>query len=115
SQRTKAGSDLGSLEGELRVMAVDRETLTRVSAELEALSGLKGPGVGPKIRGLDVDLRRLDVELTKIENEVEALKDEIKGYDTAELARKRALCNERLKEEGRLQQDIADRQLKIEE
>jgi DNA sulfur modification protein DndD len=43
------------------------------------------------------------------------LRDEIRGYDTSEISRKRALRDQLLKEEGRLQQDIGDRQTKIDE
>jgi DNA sulfur modification protein DndD len=115
TQRFRAGTELGTLEGDLRRLGVDREALSRVSAELATLNRLKASGIGPKIRGLDTDLRRLDVELTKLENEVEELRDEIRGYDTSEISRKRALRDQLLKEEGRLQQDIGDRQTKIDE
>ena len=50
---------------------------------------------------------QLKWELQRAENEIERLKDEIAGQDTAELARKRALQTEALKEEGRLTQSIS--------
>ena len=115
NQRSEAGTELGTLEGHLRRLGIDQEALSRVSAELATLNRLKASGVGPKVRGLDTDLRRLDVELTKLENEVEELRDQIRGYDTSEISRKRSLRDQLLKEEGRLQQDISDRQRKIDE
>jgi DNA sulfur modification protein DndD len=115
NQRSRAGTELGTLQGDLRALGIDREALSRVSAELATLNRLKPTGIGPEIRGLDADLRRLDVELTKLENEVETLRDEITGYDTAEISRIRAFRDQLLKEEGRLQRDIADRQKRIDE
>jgi hypothetical protein len=61
-----------------------------------------------RLREIDKDARTAEVELQRAENEIERLKDEIAGQDTAELARKRVLQTEALKEEGRLTQSIND-------
>ncbi|MEK9279180.1 hypothetical protein MTR72_05910 [Bradyrhizobium sp. ISRA442] len=46
--------------------------------------------------------------MQRVENEIERIKDQIAGEDTAELAKKRVHHTEALREEGRLQQSIAD-------
>jgi len=113
SRRAAIGNDLGALEGQLRGMTTGSEALSRVAAEMQALDRLKGGGVGPKIRGIDADLRRLDVELTQVENEIEDLRKEIRGYDTAEISRKRAFRDQLIREEARLDKDIQDVQTQL--
>lgn len=114
-KRAKAGSELGEIEGTLRSMPIDHRGLTRVSAEIQEINRLLRPGVGPRIRSIDVETRKLGVELTKVENEAEMLGDEIKGYDTAEIARKRALRDGMLREEGQIGRDIGADQKRIDE
>jgi len=104
--RSNAGNELGEIEAKLRIMPVDHRGLTRVSAEIQEISRLLRPGVGPRIRAIDVEVRRLGVELTKVENEAEKLIEEIGGNDTAEIARKRALRDGMLREEGQIERDI---------
>lgn len=114
-KRTKSGSELGEIEAALRGIPAVHQDLTRVSAEIQEIARLLRPGVGHRIRNIDVELRKLGVDLTKVENEAETLANEIKGYDTAEIARKRALCNGMLREEGQIERDITVDQKKIEE
>jgi DNA sulfur modification protein DndD len=104
--RGAAGKALGTLESELRNVADTQEALARCFAELEALTRLKPTGAGPKISGIDADVRRTEVELTRNENRIEELTDEIEGFDTADIARKRVLRDQLLREEDRLQNDI---------
>lgn len=106
-RRSNAGNELGEIEAKLRIMPIDHRGLTRVSAEIQEINRLLRPGVGPRIRAIDAETRKLGVELTKVENEAETLSDEIKGYDTAEIARKRALRDGMLREEGQIERDIA--------
>ena len=109
-----AGKELGTLEGEIRVLAVDQNALTSVSAEMDAIDKLIVAPVGPVIRRIEMEMRKLDVELIKAENDIEALHEEIKGFDTAEMARKRALRDQLLKNESTLERDIQVTQTNIE-
>lgn len=109
-----AGNELGVLEGEIRALAVDQNALTSVSAEMNAIDKLIVAPVGPVIRRIEVEMRKLDVELIKAENDIETLNDEIKGFDTAEMARKRALRDQILKNESTLERDIQVTQTNIE-
>ena len=67
-----------------------------------------------RLEQINRDLQNYEVQLTKVENEAEGLRDEIRGYDTAEIARKRSIRDEKLKEETRLQGDINSRRDEIE-
>lgn len=109
-----AGNELGTLEGEIRDLAVDQNALTSVSAEMNAIDKLIVAPVGPVIRRIEVEMRKLDVDLIKAENDTEALTEEIKGFDTAEVARKRALRDQILKNESALERDIQLTQTNIE-
>ena len=109
-----AGNELGTLEGEIRYLAVDQNALTSVSAEMNAIDKLIVAPVGPVIRRIEVEVRKLDVELIKAENDIETLNEEIKGFDTAEVARKRALRDQILKNESILEREIQETQTNIE-
>ena len=109
-KRAAAGQQLGDLQGQLQAFSVDQASLTAVSAKLAALNGLVGVAVGERISDADAELRKMDVELTKLENEIEKLNEQLRGFDTAEIARKRALHSQLLKQEGALDKDISDRQ-----
>jgi DNA sulfur modification protein DndD len=113
-QREKAGAELGTLEAKIRVMTVDAEAMQRVSAEIRDLTRLLRAGPAARLAEVDREIARLSVDLTKTENEIEKLSDQIQGQDTAEIARKRALRDGLLKEEGRLDRDIKDAQAKLE-
>ena len=77
-----------------------------LSAQIAALNKIRGSNVRDRLEQINRDLQNIEVQLTKIENEAEGLRDEIRGYDTAEIARKRSIRDEKLKEETRLQGDI---------
>lgn len=109
-----AGNELGTLEGEIRDLAIDQNALTSVSAEMNAIEKLIVAPVGPVIRLIEVDMRKLDVELIKAENDIETLNEEIKGFDTGEMARKRALRDQILKNESTLEREIQLTQTNIE-
>lgn len=114
-KRAKAGSELGEIEAILRTITIDRSGLTQVSAEMQEISRLLKPGVGSRISDIDAQMRKLGVELTKVENEAEKLREEIKGYDTADIARKRAFRDGLVREEGQLARDIAADQKNIDD
>ncbi|MBK6786998.1 MAG: AAA family ATPase [Betaproteobacteria bacterium] len=112
-QRTKVGRDLGALEAELRAVQVDSDELARITAEIRDLSRLLRAGPAVRLLEIDKEFARLAVELTRVENEIEKLTDQIRGHDTAEIARKRALRDGLLKEEGKIERDMKDTQSKL--
>lgn len=112
-QRERAGTELGTLEAQIRLMKVDAEAMQRVSAEIRDLTRLLRAGPAARLAEVDREMARLSVDLTRTENEIEKLSDQIQGQDTAEIARKRALRDGLLKEEGRLDRDIKDAQAKL--
>ena len=109
-----AAEELKTLEGKIRDLAIDKSMLTRVSSEMDAIDKLIVTPVGPVIRQIEMDIRKLEVELIKAENLTETLNKEIKGFDTASLARKRALRDQLLKNESSLERDIQETQANIE-
>ena len=64
------------------------------------------PGPTDQIKFCDKAISKLKVEQTKLDNEIERLHDQIKGQDTAEIARKRALRDGLIKIEGATEQNI---------
>lgn len=115
SGREETGAKLGRVEAAIRASRTDHSSLANVTARIREIDRLGRPGVLPKIKELDAETRRSGVELTKIENEAERLSDEIRGFDTAEISRKRSLRDGLLREEGQLERDVEDRQKKIDE
>lgn len=107
-RRNSAGKDLGRLQGELKTVEVDNHALTRVLADITAIEKIMVVGVSGQIREIDSGIRKLDVELTKVENDIERLREEIRGYDTAEISRKRTLRDSLLREEAVLEKDISN-------
>lgn len=105
-QRENAGKELSELEAELISIAVDENGRNRISAEIRDLDRLLKQGPTAQIGICDREISRLKVEQTKLDNEIERLYDQIKGQDTAEIARKRALRDGLLKEDGRIEQHI---------
>ncbi|OFX00504.1 MAG: hypothetical protein A3E78_09690 [Alphaproteobacteria bacterium RIFCSPHIGHO2_12_FULL_63_12] len=112
-RRTAIGAQLGRLQAELEQHTDKSAALQSVSAQIEALSKIRGVNVRDQLAQANRDLQAHEIELTRIENEIARLEDEILGYDTAELARKRQLRDAKLHEEGRLQKDIADRRSEL--
>lgn len=104
--RSQIGEALGMAEAELQSINDGSATLQYVSGQLDALSQIRGINAKDRLWQVEKDIRGYQVFLTKVENKIEKLKDEIAGYDTAEIARKRILHEEKIKEEGRLQNDI---------
>lgn len=107
-RRFQIGQALGKAETDLRSIDDSSSALQDVSGQLDALSKIRGINAKDRLRQVEKDLQGYNVRLTQIENDIERLRDEIAGYDTAEIARKRVLLSEKIKEEGRLQGDIQD-------
>lgn len=113
SQREVAGAELGRLEAEYLGIAVDETARNRISAEIRDLDRLLKPGPTAQIKFCDKELSKLKVEQTKLDNEIERLHDQIKGQDTAEIARKRALRDGLIKNEGSIEQNIRASKAKL--
>lgn len=107
-RRSQIGEALGKAETELQSIDDSSAALQEISGQLDALSKIRGINAKDRLRQTENDLQGYNVRLTQIENDIEKLRDEIAGYDTAELARKRVLQSEKIREEGRLQGDIQD-------
>ena len=105
-RRSQIGQALGKAEVELGRISDSSAALQGISVQLDALSKIRGIHARDRLWQIEKDLQGYQVRLTQIENKIEKLKDDISGYDTAEIARKRVLHGEKIKEEGRLQDDI---------
>lgn len=106
-RRDEIATELGVLQAQVQQHQDSTDALQKVSAQIEVLNKIRGASVRDRISAIDADMQNQEVELTRIDNESEKLRDEIHGYDTAEIARKRALRDEKVKEEGRLQNEIS--------
>ena len=107
-RRSQIGEALGKAEVELRSIEDSSTALQDISGQLDALTKIRGINAKDRLCHIEKDLQGHQVRLTQIENEIEKIKDEIAGYDTAEIARKRVMHTEKIKEEGRLQADVRE-------
>lgn len=105
-RRSQIGKELGEAETELQSIEDSSSALNDISGKLHALSKIRSINVKDQLRQVQNDIQAYQVRLTQVENEIEKLKDEIAGYDTAEIERKRIVLAEKIKEEGRLQNNI---------
>jgi DNA sulfur modification protein DndD len=112
-RRAEIGKELGRLQGELQNLSDTSDLFQELSAQIAALNKIRGSNVRDRLEQINRDLQNIEVQLTKVENEAEGLRDEIRGYDTAEIARKRSIRDEKLKEEARLQGEINSRRDEI--
>lgn len=108
AHRPRIGEALGKAEAELQTIADSTTALQGISGQLDALSKIRGTHAKDRLRQAEKDLQGYQVRLTQVENDIERRRDEIAGYDTAEIARKRVLHSEGIKEEGRLQKEIQE-------
>ena len=111
-RRSQIGEALGKTEVELQSIENSSASLQSISGQLDALSKIRGTNAKDRLCQVEKDLQGYQVRLTQVENEIEKLRDEIAGYDTADIARKRVIHHEKIKEEGRLQRDIHDQTAK---
>ena len=107
-RRSQIGQALGKAEADLQSIDDSSAALQDISGQLDALSKIRGTNAKDRLRQVEKDLQGYQVRLTQVENGIERRRDEIAGYDTAEIARKRVLHSEKIKEEGRLQRDIQE-------
>lgn len=112
-RRSQVGQALGMAEADLRSIEDSDSALQEISGQLDALSKIRSANVKDQLQQVEKDIQSYQVRLTQVENEIEKLRDEIAGYDTAEIARKRVLHKEKIKEEGRLQESIKDQKSKL--
>ena len=104
--RAALGAQLGQLEVELSNLGDAATDFQGTSSELAILDDIKGVKARDRLVEIDKDIRVAEVGLQKAENDIERAEEKIAGQDTAELARKRVLQQEKLKEEGRLTESI---------
>lgn len=104
--RRELGKELGNLQGELANLRDSSEAFQEISAQISALRKIQGAKVRDRIEQCNKDIQNLEVKIIRIENETETLRDQIKGYDTAEIARKRQIRDAKFQEETRLQGEI---------
>lgn len=104
--REKYGSELGLLEVQVREIEVTDDDLSEVIQRLKFVDKMLSASVAHKLESTSAQYRKLDVELTKLDNESDRLEEDVRGFDTAEIARKRQLRDGLLREEGALLTDI---------
>ncbi|MBY5363645.1 AAA family ATPase [Rhizobium leguminosarum] len=104
--RHKLGSTLGEMEVEFARASDATAELQSIAAQLAALNKIRGVRAKERLGAIDRDLKLAEVGLQRSENEIENISDDIAGQDTAELARKRVIKDDAVREEGRLQTDI---------
>jgi DNA sulfur modification protein DndD len=112
-RRDEAGAQLGSLEGQLDAMSAQHDSLAAAGEELSRLSKLRPTGAAQRIRSVERDRSRVAVELTSTEGNISALEDQVRGHDTAEIARVRALRDARQQALGRFRSQIRDQQERL--
>ena len=110
-RRAQIGEALGKAETELSRIGDSSTSLQDISGQINVLSKIRGINAKDRLQQAEKDLQGYHVRLTQTENDIEKLKDEIAGYDTAEIARKRVLQKEKIREEGRLQGNIQDQNI----
>lgn len=105
-RRDTLGAMLGRLEVEAANYGDATAELQEVAAQLGSLSKIRGVNARERLVEIDRDARAAEVGAQRAENDIERLQEQIAGHDTAELARKRVLYAEALKEEGRLTESM---------
>ncbi|MDQ2092995.1 AAA family ATPase [Rhodalgimonas zhirmunskyi] len=80
--------------------------LRSVMTKLSKLDRVSRVEAKDRLQTLERELRTASVNLQKTENEIVELEDKIEGSDPAALTRKRLERDEKLREEGRLTEDI---------
>ena len=102
-----------NLEDEVSRQTDATSELQKIHTTLGRIDGIRVTGAGDRIRQIDRDLRTATIAMQKAENEVAELEDKIESSDQAELSRKKRERDEKLREEGRLTDDISEVKGKI--
>lgn len=113
-RRGALGTILGKFEVEAAEFGDATAELQEVAAQLGSLSKIRGVNACERLLEIDRDARAAEVGAQRAENDIERLQEQIAGHDTAELARKRVLHGEALKEEGRLTESMKSVRKEIE-
>jgi DNA sulfur modification protein DndD len=113
NRRAEAGAQLGTLEGELASVVADHRSLSSANEELTRLSRLRSTGAAARIRSIERDRSRVAVELTSTESKAAAIAEQVRGHDTAEIARIRALRDSRQQALGRVRVQIREQQARL--
>ena len=106
-RRAQLGAALGALQVDFSRIGDDTNDLLSVSAQIAELNKIRGVSARDRLADIDKDTKTAEVALQRVENDIERLREEIAGQDTAELARKRVLQQDALKQEGWLSNSIA--------
>lgn len=116
SKREAKEKELEQLKFQLRGLGADDSRLTDIAVQTRALNKVIGHGVGERLSDVDKDLARFEFDLSKIENQIEELNEGLKEFgDTDAIMKMRSRRDGVLKDEGRLNSDIRDRENKIDE
>jgi DNA sulfur modification protein DndD len=106
ARRDALGAELGKCESDLAEATTSTDAFAAVSEELSRLRKLTSTQARGRLRGLEADSNRNNVELTRFEGERDALRARISDADTAEIARLRSQRDQKLRNLGRLLQDL---------
>ncbi|MEN1961183.1 AAA family ATPase [Luteimonas sp. MJ246] len=106
AQREKYGQALGELEVAIRGIEADQDQLLTATSHVKFVDKLLATSVATQVADVRKTSRQRDIEMTRLENDADRLESEIRGYDTAEIARKRQLRDGLMREEGALARDI---------
>ncbi len=105
-RRSQIGESLGKAETELQYIEDSSTELQKIFGQIDALSKIRGINAKDQLRQVEKDQQGYNIRLTQVENRIVELEEDIAGYDTAAIARKRVLQKQKIREEGRLQDDI---------
>jgi len=100
--REMAGTKLGIIEGELESMSHGSVRLAEVTSDIAKLKKIRFSGTRERIQRIDRELNEISIKLVEVESEIVEIQEKVKDYDTAEVARKRALKEQYIKELGNL-------------
>ena len=112
-KREALGAHLAELEYERKRLGESDLATKDYTSELAVLDDIRGTNALERLIGIDKDIRAAEVQFQRAENDIERAEQDIAGHDTASLARKRVLHQEKLKEEGRLTESIKQVETKI--
>lgn len=113
ARRNEAGAQLGEIEGRLKAISTETSGLAVANEELGRLSRIRPTGAADRIRAIERDRSRVAVEQTSTESKISLVEAQVRGHDTAEIARVRALRDARQEALGRIRGSIRDQQERL--